>query len=149
MYSDIIGIYDTYRKVIGTGGMNVETVKQFIVLEVKNLKETLYFYEGILGIRPSLERPQLDITGVWYDADSMRISFVMNRSLGGREKSVMDSCDVLTFSISSIEKLKKKLAFYGIVYTENEYANKRGIVIQDPDGYKLQMIEKDEYREGI
>ena len=45
------------------GGMNVENVKQFIVLEVKNLKETLYFYEGILGIKPSLERPQLDITG--------------------------------------------------------------------------------------
>lgn len=28
------------------GGMNVETVKQFIVLEVKNLKETLYFMKG-------------------------------------------------------------------------------------------------------
>ena len=43
--------------------MNVETVKQFIVLEVKNLKETLYFYRRILGIKPSLERPQLDVTG--------------------------------------------------------------------------------------
>ena len=42
------------------GGMNVE---QCIVLEVKNLKETLYFYEGVLGIKPSLERPQLDVTG--------------------------------------------------------------------------------------
>ncbi|MRR40421.1 lactoylglutathione lyase, partial [Bacillus anthracis] len=60
MYSDIIGIYDTYKKVIGTGGMNVE---QCIVLEVKNLKETLYFYEGILGIKPSLERPQIEVTG--------------------------------------------------------------------------------------
>lgn len=63
--------------------MNVE---QCIVLEVKNLKETLYFYEGILGIKPSLERPQLDVTGVWYDSDSKRISFVMNRMLGGRKK---------------------------------------------------------------
>ena len=55
--------------------------KNLIVLEVKNLKETLYFYEGILGITPSSERPQLDITGVWYDADSTRIGFVMNRML--------------------------------------------------------------------
>jgi catechol 2,3-dioxygenase-like lactoylglutathione lyase family enzyme len=149
LYSDIIGIYDTYKKVIGTGGMNVENVKQFIVLEVKNLKETLYFYEGILGVSPSSERPQLDVTGVWYDADSMRISFVMNRSLGEREKNVTDSCDVLTFSLSNIEKLKKKLEFYEIVYTENEYANKKGIVVQDPDGYNLQMIEKDGYREGV
>ncbi|HFJ9301689.1 VOC family protein [Bacillus paranthracis] len=137
-----MSIYDTYKKVIGTGGMNVETVKQFIVLEVKNLKETLYFYEGILGIKPSLERPQLDVTGVWYDADSTRISFVMNRMLGGQEKSVTDSCEDLTFTISDIEKLKKKLAFYEILYTENEYA--KSIVVQDPDGYKLQVVEKDE-----
>ncbi|GMB74355.1 lactoylglutathione lyase [Bacillus cereus] len=120
----------------------MENVKQFIVLEVKNLKETLYFYEGILGIKPSLERPQLDITGVWYDADSMRVSFVMNRSLGGREKSVTDSVDVLMFSISNIENLKKRLVFYKIVYIENK--SEKSIVVQDPDGYKIQVIEKDE-----
>ncbi|PFV84725.1 lactoylglutathione lyase [Bacillus sp. AFS059628] len=122
--------------------MNVETVKQFIVLEVKNLKETLYFYEGILGITPSSERPQLDITGVWYDTDSTRISFVMNRSLGGREKSVTDSVDVLTFSISNIENVKKRLVFYKIAYTEKE--SEKSIVVQDPDGYKLQVVEKGE-----
>lgn len=121
--------------------MNVKNVKQFIVLEVKNLKETLYFYEGILGIRPSAERPQLDVTGVWYDADSMRISFVMNRSLGRQEKSVTDLGDVLTFSISNIEKLKRKLEFYEIAYTENERENKKSIIVSDPDGYKLQVIE--------
>ncbi|HFJ9319443.1 VOC family protein [Bacillus cereus group sp. BceL035] len=137
-----MSIYDTYKKVISTGGMNVETVKQFIVLEVKNLKETLYFYEGILGITPSSERPQLDITGVWYDTNSTRISFVMNRSLGGREKSVTDSVDVLTFSISNIENVKKRLVFYKIPYTEKE--SEKSIVVQDPDGYKLQVIEKDE-----
>ncbi|OTX87029.1 lactoylglutathione lyase [Bacillus wiedmannii] len=122
--------------------MNVENVKNLIVLEVKNLKETLYFYEGILGITPSSERPQLDITGVWYDTDSTRISFVMNRSLGGREKSVADSVDVLTFSISNIENVKKRLVFYKIVYTENK--SEKSIVVQDPDGYKLQVVEKDE-----
>ncbi|HHY2676949.1 VOC family protein [Bacillus toyonensis] len=147
MYSDITGIYDTYKKVISTGGMNVENVKNFIVLEVKNLKETLYFYEGILGISPSSERPQLDITGVWYDANSMRISFVMNRILGGREKSITALCDVLKFSISNIEKLKKKLEFYEIVYTENECT--KSIVVQDPDGYKVQVIERKEHREAI
>ncbi|KAA0747208.1 lactoylglutathione lyase [Bacillus sp. AY3-1] len=137
-----MSIYDTYKKVISTGGMNVENVKNLIVLEVKNLKETLYFYEGILGITPSSERPQLDITGVWYDTDSTRISFVMNRSLGGREKSVTDSVDVLTFSISNIENVKKRLVFYKIAYTENK--SEKSIVVQDPDGYKLQVVDKDE-----
>lgn len=127
--------------------MNVETVKHLIVLEVKNLKETLYFYEGILGIKPSLERPQLDVTGVWYDADSTRISFIMKRSLGGREKSVTDSVDILTFSISNIENVKKRLAFYKIAYTEKE--SEKSIVVQDPDGYKIQVIERDEQREEM
>ncbi|KAA0762146.1 VOC family protein [Bacillus sp. SH5-2] len=137
-----MSIYDTYKKVISTGGMNVENVKNLIVLEVKNLKETLYFYEGILGITPSSERPQLDVTGVWYDTDSTRISFVMNRSLGGCEKSVADSVDVLTFSISNIENVKKRLVFYKIVYRENK--SEKSIIVQDPDGYKLQVVEKDE-----
>lgn len=137
-----MSIYDTYKKVISTGGMNVENVKNLIVLEVKNLKETLYFYEGILGIKPSLERHQLDVTGVWYDTDSTRISFVMNRMLGGREKSFTNSCAGLTFSISNIENLKKRLVFYKIAYTENK--SEKSIVVQDPDGYKLQVIEKDE-----
>ncbi|EEM30378.1 MULTISPECIES: VOC family protein [Bacillus] len=137
-----MSIYDTYKKVISTGGMNVENVKNLIVLEVKNLKEALYFYEGILGIKPSLERPQLDVTGVWYDTDSTRISFVMNRMLGGREKSFTNSCAGLTFSISNIENLKKRLVFYKIAYTENK--SEKSIVVQDPDGYKLQVIEKDE-----
>ena len=44
----------------------------------------------------------------------------MNRSLGGREKSVTDSVDVLMFSISNIENLKKRLVFYKIVYIENK-----------------------------
>lgn len=69
----------------------------------EEFKGNFVFYEGILGIKPSLERPQLDVTGVWYDSDSKRISFVMNRMLGGREKGVTDSCEVLTFTISNIE----------------------------------------------
>ncbi|TCW51443.1 catechol 2,3-dioxygenase-like lactoylglutathione lyase family enzyme [Bacillus thuringiensis] len=125
----------------------MEDVKNLIVLEVKNLKETLYFYEGILGITPNSERPQLDVIGVWYDTDLTRISFVMNRSLGGREKSVADSDDVLTFSISNIENVKKRLVFYKIAYTEKE--SEKSIVVQDPDGYKIQLIERDEQREEM
>ncbi|KAB2454222.1 lactoylglutathione lyase [Bacillus sp. CH126_4D] len=120
----------------------MESVTTCIVLESKNLKETLYFYEGILGFKPSKERPQIRVTGVWYDIDSTRICFVVNRLLGGPEKDVKDSYEVLTFTISNIEKLKKKLAFYEILYTENECA--KSIVVKDPDGYKLEVIEKDE-----
>ena len=45
-------IYDSYRKLIEAGGVRMEGVTTCIVLESKNLKETLYFYEGILGFKP-------------------------------------------------------------------------------------------------
>ncbi len=63
MYSDIIGIYDTYKKVIGTGNEcgDCETIH---CIGSEKFKGNVVFYEGILGIKPSLERPQLDVTGL-------------------------------------------------------------------------------------
>lgn len=57
----------------------------------------------------------------------MRVSFVMNCSLGGCEKSVMDLVDVLMFLIFNIENLKKRLVFYKIVYIENK--SEKSIVV--------------------
>ncbi len=65
----------------------------------------------------------------------------------GGKKVLLDSCEALTFTISNIEKLKKKLAFYEILYTENECA--KNIVVQDPDGYKLQVAERMNRRRGF
>ncbi len=59
----------------------------------------------------------------------------MNRSLGGREKSVTDSVDVLMFSISNIENLKKRLVFYIKLHIQKTKV-RRVLVLQDPDGYK-------------
>ncbi|MEH7456030.1 VOC family protein, partial [Bacillus sp. JJ1127] len=54
--------YDTYRKTNRyRGEMHVKHITSSIVLKVRNLKETLYFYEGILGLYPSSQRPQLDV----------------------------------------------------------------------------------------
>ncbi|WP_020061013.1 VOC family protein [Bacillus sp. 123MFChir2] len=112
-----------------------------VVLEVRDLKKTLYFYEGILGFRPSRERPQLDVPGVWYDAGEMRICCVLNK-----EKEVMQCEQVLpkievNIQSNKAEKLLKNLAYYQVMYTEIEdYIEKKKVIsVYDPDGHVIQL----------
>ncbi|MED0991550.1 VOC family protein [Bacillus nitratireducens] len=118
----------------------MESVTTCIVLESKNLKETLYFYEGILGFKPSKERPQIRVTGVWYDIGSTRICFVVNRGLGEHRETVISSVKELLLKTTNIERLKKKLEFYQISFVEKRRGKEVRIIFHDPDGYTLQFI---------
>ncbi|HDR4421100.1 TPA: lactoylglutathione lyase [Bacillus cereus] len=118
----------------------MESVTTCIVLESKNLKETLYFYEGILGLKPSKDRPQIRVTGVWYDIGSTRICFVVNRGLGEHRETAISSVKELLLKTTNIERLKKKLAFYEISFAEERCGEEVKIIFCDPDGYKLQFL---------
>ncbi|MGH0596056.1 lactoylglutathione lyase [Bacillus mycoides] len=121
----------------------MESVTTCIVLESKNLKETLYFYEGILGFKPSEERPQIRVTGVWYDIGLTRICFVVNRGLGEYRETVTSSVKELLLKTTNIERLKKKLAFYQISFVEDCCGEEVRITFYDPDRFKLQFVSKE------
>ncbi|MFZ3197066.1 MAG: lactoylglutathione lyase [Bacillus mycoides] len=127
----------------------MESVTTCIVLESKNLKETLYFYEGILGFKPSKERPQIRVTGVWYDIGLMRICFVVNRGLGEHRETVISSVKELLLKATNIERLKKKLAFYQISFVEKRRGEEVRIIFHDPDGYTLQFISIENMEESL
>ena len=120
----------------------MERITTSVVLESKNLKETLYFYEGILGFKPSKERPQLRVTGVWYDIGSTRICFVVNRGLGEYRETVTSSVKELSLKTTNIERIKKKLAFYRISFVEEYDGEEVRITFYDPDRLKLQIVSK-------
>ncbi|MGG2016588.1 lactoylglutathione lyase [Bacillus sp. S10(2024)] len=122
-----------------------------VVLEVRDLKKTLYFYEGILGFRPSIERPQLDVPGVWYDVGEMRICCILNK-----EKEVTQCEQFLpkievNIQSNEAEKLLKKLAYYQVMYTEIEdYIEKKKVIsVYDPDRYMIQLQSQYESEESI
>lgn len=121
----------------------MESITTCIVLESKNLKETLYFYEGILGFKPSEERPQLRVTGVWYDIGSTRICFVVNRGLGEYRETVTSSATEIFLRTSDIEQIKKKLEFYHISFVEDCCGEEVRITFYDPDRFKLQFVSKE------
>ncbi|HDR7915049.1 VOC family protein [Bacillus pretiosus] len=127
----------------------MESVTTCIVLESKNLKETLYFYEGILGFKPSKERPQIRVTGVWYDIGSTRICFVVNRGLGEHRETVISSVKELLLKTTNIERLKKKLTFYQISFVEECHGEEVSIIFHDPDGYILQFLSVKNREESL
>ncbi|PEA54415.1 lactoylglutathione lyase [Bacillus pseudomycoides] len=118
-----------------------DKMAHFVVLEVRDLKKTLYFYEGILGFRPSKERPQLDVPGVWYDAGEMRICCVLNKN------KVVAPCEQVLPKIEvniqshKAEKLLKKLEYYQVMYSEIEdYIEKKKVIsVYDPDEHMIQL----------
>ncbi|PEY30155.1 lactoylglutathione lyase [Bacillus cereus] len=120
----------------------METITSCIVLEVRNLKETLYFYEGILGFQPSIHRPQLHVPGVWYDIGSTRICFVLNRDKNQDVGGALSSYINFNLPFGDIEKMRKKLEFYCVSFEELKgcKTERRGIVVHDPDGYRI-LIE--------
>ncbi|MGE7883844.1 VOC family protein [Bacillus sp. NPDC094077] len=121
----------------------MESITTCIVLESKNLKETLYFYEGILGFKPSEERPQLRVTGVWYDIGSTRICFVVNRNFGEYRETVTSSVKEIFLKTTNIERIKKKLEFYQISFAEDCHGEEVRITFYDPDRFKLQIVSKE------
>ncbi|MBO1582238.1 VOC family protein [Bacillus sp. XF8] len=123
----------------------METITNCIVLEVRNLKDTLYFYEGVLGFQPSRHRPQLHVPGVWYDIDSTRICFILNKKKGENFSREMPSSIKFSLPLCDMEKVRKKLEFYCVSFEELESCKteKRGIAVHDPDQYKI-LIESRE-----
>ncbi|WP_243526070.1 VOC family protein [Bacillus pseudomycoides] len=123
----------------------METITSCIVLEVRNLKETLYFYEGILGLQPSRHRPQLHVPGVWYDVGSTRVCFTLNKKKSGDFSKEMSSYINFDLPFRDIEKVRKKLEFYCVSFEELKgcKTKRRGIVVHDPDQYRI-LIESRE-----
>ncbi|MEI4803495.1 VOC family protein [Bacillus sp. NPDC077411] len=119
-----------------------------VVLEVSDLKKTLYFYEGILGFRPSIERPQLDVPGVWYDAGEMRICCVLNRDKEAAQcEQFLPEIEV-NIQLHEVENLLKKLDYYQVMYTELEdyIEKKRVLSVYDPDQHMIQL--QSQYESG-
>ena len=122
-----------------------------VVLEVKDLKKTLYFYEGILGFRPSIERTQLDVPGVWYDAGEMRICCVLNRDKEAAQCEQFLPKIEVNIQSHEVGDLLKKLDYYQVMYTELEdYIEKKKVIsVYDPDGHMIQLQSQYESEESI
>lgn len=112
----------------------MERIAQFVELQISNLKETLYFYEGILGFRPSKHRPELHVPGVWYDVGHTRICCVVHK----KEKTMEIEVNL---PLHELESVQKKLDYYNVAYTESghERNSEKGLSVYDPDSHRVHI----------
>jgi len=108
---------------------------------VQDLAQTRLFYEGLLGLTPSLLRPDLGYPGVWYEVGAQQIHVLalatapqeVHAEHGGRDRHI-------ALAIDDIAALKAKLDEVMFPYTLSR-SGRRALFCRDPDGNALEFVE--------
>ncbi|GGE73233.1 hypothetical protein [Priestia taiwanensis] len=97
-----------------------------VTLPVTNLKQSFYFYEGIIGFSVCKDRPSFSYPGVWYNLGSgqLRLQLVPQH---------IDEGVYVAISVRGMNEFMKKLDYYEIPYKRERMS----ISIVDPDGHVL------------
>jgi glyoxylase I family protein len=108
-----------------------------------DLAKSREFYEGVLGLRPDPNRPNMNFDGVWYDvAPNQQIHLLMlpnpeaglQRPVhGGRDRHVALAVTDITNLIARLDQTK-------IVFTLSQ-SGRRALFCRDPDDNALEFIE--------
>jgi catechol 2,3-dioxygenase-like lactoylglutathione lyase family enzyme len=100
------------------------------------------FYEGVLGLRPSPDRPQMGFDGVWYDVAANQQIHLMalpnpeaglhRPAHGGRDRHV-------ALGVEDIDALRSRLDEAGVAYTMSQ-SGRAALFCRDPDGNALEFV---------
>ncbi len=111
-------------------------------LLIDELSRARAFYEGVLGLLPSPERPDMSFEGVWYALGAQQIHLIclpspekglVRPAHGGRDRHV-------ALGVDSVEALARRLDAAGISYTRSQ-SGRAALFCRDPDGNALEFIE--------
>jgi glyoxylase I family protein len=108
-----------------------------------DLARSRKFYEGLLGLQPASNRPQMSYDGVWYDiAPNQQLHLMVlpnpeqglqRPAHGGRDRHV-------ALGVKDMSQLMKKLDAAGIAYTQSQ-SGRRALFCRDPDQNAREFIE--------
>lgn len=108
-----------------------------------DLGRSRIFYEDLLGLMPSSERPDLGYPGVWYEVNmkqQIHLMLLPNPEMGlprpqhgGRDRHV-------ALAVGELNELAQRLEQAGISYTLSK-SGRRALFCRDPDGNALEFIE--------
>lgn len=108
-----------------------------------DLPRSRAFYEGVLGLKLALNRPQMSFDGVWYDiALNQQIHLMLlpdpaagvhRPAHGGRDRHV-------ALAVNDLSKLQVRLDAASVAYTKSQ-SGRNALFCRDPDGNALEFIE--------
>lgn len=113
-----------------------------VSLLVADLPRSRAFYEGVLGMRPCPDRPEMAFAGVWYDLGDCQIHLLVlpnpDPVVGRPEHGGRDRHTAL--GVRGWEALRARLDAEGIAYTLSR-SGRRALFCRDPDGNALELME--------
>lgn len=108
-----------------------------------DLARSRAFYEGVLGLQPASNRPQMSFDGVWYDVaanQQIHVMLLPNPEAGlprpvhgGRDRHV-------ALAVRDLSKVRARLDAAGIACTQSQ-SGRRALFCRDPDMNALEFIE--------
>jgi catechol 2,3-dioxygenase-like lactoylglutathione lyase family enzyme len=110
---------------------------------VEDLTRAQHFYQQVLGLQPSLQRPKMSFEGVWYDISPnqqihlMRLpnpeAGISRPEHGGRDRH-------LALRVTDLAQLQARLTAAGIAFTVSQ-SGRAAIFCRDPDQNALEFME--------
>jgi glyoxylase I family protein len=111
-------------------------------LLVSDLAKARAFYEGVLGLQPDTNRPQMSFDGVWYNiAPGQQIHLLVlpnpdagshRPSHGGRDRHV-------ALAVNDMAKVLACLDKAGVAYTQSQ-SGRHAVFCRDPDQNALEFV---------
>ena len=124
--------------------MNLVTGLHHVSILVADLPRAQAFYQGILGLQASLDRPDLTFAGVWYDIGVIQIHLINLPNLpnpksgltrpvhGGRDRHI-------ALTVNHMNELKNRLDRANIPYTLSR-SGRNALFCRDPDDNGWELI---------
>lgn len=112
-------------------------------LLVEDLARARAFYEGVLGLSVSPNRPEMRFAGVWYDIGACQIHLLClpnpeaglaRPGHGGRDRHI-------ALAVTNLAQLKAHLDNAHVAYTLSQ-SGRPALFCRDPDGNALELVEK-------
>ncbi|MEN8260594.1 MAG: VOC family protein [Pseudomonadota bacterium] len=110
-------------------------------LLIDDLDRSKGFYEGLLGLRSSNDRPQMPYDGVWYQIGAQQLHLLVLPSPdAGLERPPHGGHDHhVALTVSDFEALKQALDKAGVPYSLSK-SGRKALFCRDPDGNALELI---------
>lgn len=112
-------------------------------LIVSDLGRAKAFYESVVGLAPSPNRPELPYPGEWYEiggGQQLHLMGLPNPDAGtarpehgGRDRHV-------AFGVSDLAALRTRLDSAGVAYTVSK-SGRAALFCRDPDANTLEFVE--------
>ncbi|HEY9099514.1 MAG TPA: VOC family protein [Thiobacillus sp.] len=112
-------------------------------LLVSNLARAKVFYESVVGLQPSPNRPGLPYPGEWYDlggGQQLHLMSLPNPDAasvrpdhGGRDRHI-------ALGVGSLDALKARLDEVGVNYSVSK-SGRAALFCRDPDANTLEFVE--------